>query len=732
MRPRNGSGRTNVRPRRRHRVEPRDDADLLLGFHGGGTSIGPDEQFHQQRSVHREVDVETARQMPRLSVTLGHAFGSAGRPMLFALRLWASVCLALYVAFWLQLDNAYWAGTTAALVCQPHLGASLRKGWFRMIGTMVGAIVVVLLTACFPQDRLLFLTGLALWGGLCAGAATILHNFAAYSAALAGYTAAIIAGDELGAIGGLNGDAFTLAITRVSEISIGIASAGVVLAGTDLGGGRRQLATLLTALTGGITAQFAATLVSDSNFSGNRLVRRAFLQRVIALDAVIDETLGEAPQIRYHSPVLQKAVDGLFAALSEWRAVAIHLSLLSASQAQAETSPILERVPLELTSPANQARWTTDPIHMHRICESTARRLMAFQATTPLGRLLFDKTAETLIGVSQALNGLALLVADPARDVPRGPGFVQFRVPDWLPALVNAGRAFVTIGTVALFWIVTGWPNGAGAIVWASISVILLSPRAERASSAALVFAVGNTFATGFAAILTFAVLPQLETFVGFSIALGAYLVLFGALMAQPWQMAVFVPMVANIVPLIAPANQMVYDTAEFYNAALALLGGSAVGVLAFRLLPPLSPAMRTCRLLGLTLQELRRLASGRKYDDWSGRVHGRLCVMPVEAKPSQRALLLASLSVGVEIMRLRESSRGLGPEANVEPAFAALARGQSSVAISHLARADSVLADRCKIVPDEQITLRVRASILALSEVVTQLATWLDTGGHE
>jgi hypothetical protein len=66
---------------------------------------------------------------------LGDAARAAGPPLLFELRLWASVCLALYVAFWLELDNASWAGTSAALVCQPLLGASLRKGWFRMIGT---------------------------------------------------------------------------------------------------------------------------------------------------------------------------------------------------------------------------------------------------------------------------------------------------------------------------------------------------------------------------------------------------------------------------------------------------------------------------------------------------------------------------------------------------------------------------------------------------------------------
>jgi uncharacterized membrane protein YccC len=136
--------------------------------------------------------------------------------LLFGLRLWASVCLALYVAFWLELDNASWAGTTAALVCQPHRGASLRKGWFRMIGTLVGAVAIVMLTAWFPQNRAGFLVGLALWGAACALVATLLRNFAAYAAALAGYTAAIIASDELGATGGANGLAFTLAVTRAA------------------------------------------------------------------------------------------------------------------------------------------------------------------------------------------------------------------------------------------------------------------------------------------------------------------------------------------------------------------------------------------------------------------------------------------------------------------------------------------------------------------------------------
>jgi Fusaric acid resistance protein family len=114
-----------------------------------------------------------------------HALRSAAPALLFGLRLWTAVCLALYTAFWLQLDNADWAGTSAAIVCQPSLGASLRKGWFRMVGTAVGAVAIMTLTAC-PQQRDSFLLGLAFWCAACGLLATLLRNFAAYAAASAG------------------------------------------------------------------------------------------------------------------------------------------------------------------------------------------------------------------------------------------------------------------------------------------------------------------------------------------------------------------------------------------------------------------------------------------------------------------------------------------------------------------------------------------------------------------
>jgi uncharacterized membrane protein YccC len=661
---------------------------------------------------------------------LARALRSAAPALLFGLRLWAAVCLALYIAFWLQLDNAYWAGTSAAIVCQPSLGASLRKGWFRVIGTVVGAVVIVVLTACVPQNRFGFLLGLALWGAGCGLLATLLRNFAAYSAALAGYTAVIIASDELGAVGGANNDVFMLAVARASEICIGIICAGVVLATTDFGGARRRLAAQLAAISAEIAERLAGTfLLVGPEQSTTRPVRRDLIRRVIALDPVVDEALGESSDLRSRSPALQAAIGGLFAALSGWRSIAVHLELLPSNQSRREADIVLGEIPQELRQ-GDAASWAVDPSPVCLACAAAVRALTALPDRTLSLRLLADRTAEALIGIRRTLDGL-LLLADPARNI-AGSRPAWFRVPDWLPALENAVRVFVTIATVEFFWIVTEWPNGALAIVFAAVAVILFSPRADQAYTITMGFMVGTGLTAAFAAVVKFAVLPGVTTFGGFSLAIGLVLIPAGALMAQSWQTPMFTAMTANFVPLLAPANQMSYDTLQFYNAALAIVAGVAVGALSFRLLPPLSPALRTRRLLKLTLRDLRRLTTGpvpRTADEWEALTYGRLSALPEQAEPLQRAQLLAALSVGTEIIRLRRIARRFEPHAELDAALDAVAKGDSSVATKRLARYNERLASLPSTRPGARVRLRTRGSILAMSEVLAQHAAYFDSG---
>jgi uncharacterized membrane protein YccC len=600
-----------------------------------------------------------------------------------------------------------------------------------MIGTVVGAAMIVVLTALFPQDRIGFLVLLAVWGGICAFTATVLHNFASYSAALAGYTAAIIAADTLGATGGPSPEA----VWRTSEICIGIVCAGVVLAGTDFGGAQRRLATSLADLTTEILGGFSRTLaMAGPQLPDTQSERRELIRRVVALDPTIDQALGESSQVRYHSPTLQTAVYGLFRALGGWRGVATHLTHLPEDVAREEAEAILCRIPPEFRSARNlesAARWTTDPIALRRLCQESVRTLLALPADTPSLRLLADETAKVLSGMLQVLDGLALLVTpeQPASDY-RG---FRLTVPDWAPALVNAARAFVAIGAVALFWVVTAWPNGASAVVFAAIVILLLSPRGDLAYGGAIAFALGVAVGVPCAAIIKFAVLPGLATFPAFCAAIGLFLVPAGfalAMTRQPALVAVFSAMTFNFMPLLSPTNEMSYNTEQFYNTALSIVVGCSVAPLAFLLLPPLSPTLRTRRLLA-HLCDLRRLAAAPlrlTWERWDSRMIGRLTALPDQAEPWQRARLLAALSVGAEIIHLSRTPPRLGA-AELEAALKAVAAGNTTSAIAKLRELDGRLASTPNAKPEATIAVRARARLLVLSEALAEHSSYFDMG---
>jgi uncharacterized membrane protein YccC len=174
-----------------------------------------------------------------------------------------------------------------------------------MIGTVTGAVAIVVITACFPRDRVAFFMLLALWGGICAFVATVLRNFASYAAALAGYTATIIGADTLGATGGASSEVFMLAVFRASEICIGIACAGIVLAGTDLGGAQRKLAASLTDLAADIAVGFTRMLaLAGPRLPDMRTEQRELERRVVALDPMIDQALRVRGRIVAISDVL--------------------------------------------------------------------------------------------------------------------------------------------------------------------------------------------------------------------------------------------------------------------------------------------------------------------------------------------------------------------------------------------------------------------------------------------
>jgi uncharacterized membrane protein YccC len=428
---------------------------------------------------------------------------------------------------------------------------------------------------------------------------------------------------------------------------------------------------------------------------------------------------------------LQHAYDALFVTAAAWRSVAVLLSRLPQARAAEEAGEVLTHVPAELQPPLEPGvatRWVEYPENLGATCDATYRELRALPAETPSLRLLADQTAAFYAAMSRIFAGLTLLVAHSPRSIRNVGGVRRPRIADWLPALVNGGRAFVTIGAVMLFWIISQWSSGALAITFTAIGVILLAPRADQAYAAAMLFMVGTLTTTGLAAIIAFAVLPKMDGFAQFCLAIGLVLVPAGTLMAQPRPRAavVFMAAAANFIPVLAPANQMTYDTITFYNNALAIVAGLGVATFSFTLLPPLSPGYRVRRLLAAALRDLRRLIlrpGTGAVEDWEARGYARLSALPDQATPLQRAQLVAILTVGTHIIDLRRNM--LVSEGDLEAALAALVQQGVTPAVDRLAALDQALA-----AVETLTALRARAGILLISEAFTQHAAYFSMSG--
>ena len=213
--------------------------------------------------------------------------------ILYGVRIAASASMALYVAFFLQLDEPSWAGLTAVIVAQPVLGAAFRKRMFRLIGTLAGAAAAVALVVLFSQSRVGFFLGLALWGGLCGYIATALRNFAA--GFIAGFMAAIVALDAIHA----PDQVLSIGISRASSITIGIIATTLIFSLTDFGGARLDLAGRVLHVSQEIMSALIQTLRYQSGpVELRRAARRTLLAEVAGLDAIIDEAIEESLAVR--------------------------------------------------------------------------------------------------------------------------------------------------------------------------------------------------------------------------------------------------------------------------------------------------------------------------------------------------------------------------------------------------------------------------------------------------
>src|SRR6185295_5926845 len=152
------------------------------------------------------------------------------------------------------------------------------------------------------------------------------------------------------------------------------------------------------------------------------------------------------------------------------------------------------------------------------------------------------------------------------------------------------------------------------------------------------------------------------------------------------------------------------------------------VAAVAFRLVLPPSPALRTRRLLRFALRELRGLAVApipRTNDQWEHRIYGKIYAMPDAATARDWGRLLTALSTGTAMLELRRAARELKIASEVDSAIETFAQGRSALTAARLAQVDERLAARSV---DPAPSLRARASLLLIQEALTSQASYFDS----
>ena len=531
--------------------------------------------------------------------------------VIFAAKTTASGLIALLIAFTFNLDQPYWALLTVFIVSQPRQsGMVLAKSFYRIVGTVIGASAGLVLVALVAQERVLFLGGLALWVGLCTFGSQYARNWAAYSFVLSGYTVAIV-----GVPGALDaGNAFYIAVGRVTEISLGIIVTATIShivlpnslipslwqAVTEAHAGLADYALAIFAV--GDTARLRTKLLGQAIEIENLRASAIFEDREIRdrsdalrlLDLALINAVGAAQLLRRAFDALDRtresAEAGVDDAITEATATikAWHAAALDA--AEFGRGLVRARAYLPLVRGLCRDRSVPDEEVIQRV--AVIARLREFFAA--------------LTAYAQAYEA----VASGAKPEPHRIDFAHSN--DLTGALWTGLRAALAVLIVSSFWILTNWAHGSTAAILGAVATARLATMAP-----AVPIAVGATLIFALATIPAFIVveilLPLADGFAMFALAVAPMLFLCALLMAHKKTMLIGYLSALLFASAGGFLDRMVYDPVGMLNTCIAAVVAAATAMILWAIIAPATPEAARRRFIRAARQALTRIAARRR-----------------------------------------------------------------------------------------------------------------------
>ncbi len=506
----------------------------------------------------------------------------------FALRIWAAMMVALYAAFWLQLESASSAAVTVAILALPTRGQTYQKAAYRIVATIIGVVASLVIAGLFAQSRSLFVIGFAGWLGLCVYAGGLLDGNRAYSAVLSGYTVALVAMTQIDSPQNI----FSAGINRGAAIVVGIAALAL------------------------ISELFAApndhTGLSDKLIAAHRRVR-AFALAILRVETadpiqsanLLREITTLRPDIT--ALVAESSGGGARAAAARSAAVALVAEVSAAgalASLPANTLPSLRRALGEA------------------LADGLGKESHALQQLADVGYAdphdaLFTRHAlDLLIENRRAQDAIEDLQAGrrPPRRI-QAPIYRSRRA-----AVRNGLRAFLAVVISAILFSLGGWPFASQGVAWVGLTIAFSAntpnPRAFAAEAV-----IAMAIAALLAGVTEFLILDGVDQFPLLAIGMAPSVIAAALLLTIPNPKLATIAFLVLVffAVILAPTNPQVYNPESYlFSSFMAITSVVLLFVLLWTVLPT-SDALRRHWYLTSARAEMRDLLAGgrtRRLDD--------------------------------------------------------------------------------------------------------------------
>lgn len=592
-----------------------------------------------------------------------------GQDLLHVSKVLLASLLALGLSLLFDLSKPGTAMVTVIIVLQPRSGLVLAKGFYRFIGTTVGVIVSIVLAASFTQQPVLFLAAGACWLAFCTAGSTIFRNFQSYAFVLAGYTLVIV-----GLPAALQPtQAFDIAMTRLSEVMLGLLCAGVV---SDVLF-PKHLSDVLLLTVRKRFADFKTFIALDDSAAISRPARERmvlrFIGEVISLEALRTSSVFESTNGHLQSLQLRQLNNAFMTASTTFHS----LDQLFGRLQSAGKRSTLEALMMEYRAIV-RALSSQDRLQLKQLRNGVPARLAALRrglaASSGDGDgsnlLDFDSAAELLARFTDELLIYARIHAvviqaemQVGDDVQLPAHYVARTDPTLI--LTSALRAAIGFGISSLFWIQTGWVSGTDAVVMATV-VSALFAAAPSPIKVVRQFMIGGALGGFFGFLSAYYLQSQAENFTMLCLALTPFIAIGAWLTTTRQYSGIGTGILLFFFSYASIGSSYQFDMLELLNGMTGGLIGVAIASVLYQIIDP-SDSRWIKRRLARALRNQVVEACSRPLPGLAGRFESgtrdllaRFAITHSLDDEDDRAImtwLLSVLEIGRAVIQLRQET---------------------------------------------------------------------------